>query len=82
MAPACLVTPSTPGGGEALRRGVVWRADPNDCPAALSVWGEGAGYMAGQADPSQLERERELCPHTTGYSSELTWRIAANWDGV
>jgi hypothetical protein len=71
VALACLVTPSTPGGGEALRWGVVWHADPNDHPAAPSMWGEGAGNMAGQADPSQLESERELCPHTMGYSNEL-----------
>ncbi len=37
--------------------------------------GEGAGSMAGRADPSQLESERELCPHTTGYSSELNRQI-------
>jgi hypothetical protein len=50
---------------------VVWRADPDDCPAAPSAWWEVAGSMAGQADPSQLESERELCPNTTGDSSEL-----------
>jgi hypothetical protein len=58
VAPACLGTPSTLGGGEALRRGVVWHADPDDHPAAPSAWGKGAGSMAGKADPS-LPRERE-----------------------
>ncbi len=47
-----------------------WRADPDDRPAAPSAWGEVAGSMV--VDPSQLGSERELCPHTTGYSSELT----------
>ncbi len=63
--------PSTPGGGEALRRGVVWHADPVDRPAAASAWGEVAGSMVGQVHPPQLGSERELCPPTTGYSSEL-----------
>jgi hypothetical protein len=73
VAPACLGTPSTPEeGGIEGGGGVVWGlADPDDHPAAPSAWGEGAGSMARQADPSQLESERELCPHTTGYSSEL-----------
>jgi hypothetical protein len=31
-----------------------------------------AGSIVGQDDPSQLRSERELCPHTTGVSSELT----------
>ncbi len=71
MAPACLLTPSTPGGGgKALGRGVVWRAGPVDRPAP-STWGEGAGSMGGQAGPSQRESEREGGPHTTRYSSEL-----------
>jgi hypothetical protein len=54
VAPACLLTPSTPGGGEALGRGVVWRAGPVDRPVP-STWGEGAGSMGGQAGPSQRE---------------------------
>jgi hypothetical protein len=58
-------------GGERIEGGVVWRADPDDRPATPSVLGEGAGSMAGQADLPQLESERVLCPHTTGYSSEL-----------
>jgi hypothetical protein len=71
VAPACLGTPSTPEGGS-IEGGVVWgRADPDDRPAAPSVWGEGAGSMARQTDPFQLESERELCPHITGYSSKL-----------
>ncbi len=55
-----------------------WRADPYDRPAAPSAWGEVAGSIVGQADPSQLGSERELYPYTTGYSSELTRGIAAN----
>jgi hypothetical protein len=70
MAPACLVAPSTPGGGEALGWGVVWRAGPVDRPVP-SAWGEEAGSMGGQAGPSQRESERERGPHTTRYSSEL-----------
>jgi hypothetical protein len=58
---------------EALGGGVVWgRADPDDRPAGPSAWGEGAGSMAGQADPplSARERERAMSSHH-GYSSEL-----------
>jgi hypothetical protein len=55
------------GGG--IEAGVVWCADPDDHPAAR-VWGGGRQH-GGQADPSQQESERELGPHTTGYSSEL-----------
>jgi hypothetical protein len=54
-----------------------WRADPNDRPAAPSAWGEVAGSMAGQDDTSQLRSERELCPHTTGVSSELTAGVSS-----
>ncbi len=57
---------------------MVLHADPDDRPAAPSAWGEVAGSIVGQADPSQLGSERELCPHTTGYSSELARGIAAN----
>ncbi len=61
--------PSTPGGGETLSQGVVWRADPDDDrPAAPSACGEGAGSIGRQADPSQQESERELGPYTTGYT--------------
>jgi hypothetical protein len=48
------------------------RIIPNDRPAAPSALGEVAGSMVGQDDPPQLGSERELCSHTTGYSSELT----------
>jgi hypothetical protein len=77
LSPPFLNPPSTPVRGEAGRQGgVVWRADPDDRPAAPSVWGEVAGSIVGQGDPSQLGSERELCPHTTGYSSKLSGYMA------
>ncbi len=71
MLPACLGVPSTPREGEALRRGVGWRAESVDRPAAPPARGEGAGGMVVGLAPSQPESEREGGPHTTGYSSEL-----------
>ncbi len=55
---------------------MVWHADPVDRPAAPSAWGEVAGSMVGQVHPPQLGSERELCPHTTGYSSQLRGIVA------
>jgi hypothetical protein len=78
VAPACLVMPSTPVGWEALRQGVLWWLTPITVLQPHPCGGEGAGNMAEQDDPFQLESERELCPHTTGYSSELMRGIAAN----
>jgi hypothetical protein len=81
--------PSTPREGEALRRGVGWRAESVDRPAALSARGEGAGGMVVRLAPSQPERARGrevltprgIAANWTGYSSELGRGIAANWDG-
>ncbi len=81
MLPACLGVPSTPREVEALRRGVGWRAESVDRPAAPPARGKGAGGMVVGLAPSQPESEREGGPHTTGYSSELTRGIAVNWMG-
>ncbi len=58
--PACLSMPSTPREGKALWRGVGWRAEFVDRPAAPSA-GEGAGSMVvGLAPLSLRARGREV----------------------